>query len=297
MTEESISTPGRVRTVSNAGTGSPKRKSTSLPGETVEYLKAWMMSPEHIAHPYPTEAEKATIMADTGIEMKQLTNWFVNNRKRFWKPRVEARLKESQEILKRDGSVLSLVDVSNSRASLMESSLSPRRSSSKRKTAKRAITVIEEDSRHIISEQNSVASVDSEDDASIDDTHKIESINVHILRPTEGDVPSLADVSVLPNVPSDRVLQTYENCAIASFSDEEVLRIKKHYLAVYVSNTRRPTVVKRKAEQTSVSSPPRAKFHRVSIDLWKESCQNSSFYDHERLPSLEEAAQLFGYAS
>ena len=52
------------------------------------------MSPMHIAHPYPTEQEKAEIMADTGIEMKQLTNWFVNNRKRYWKPRVEAKLKQ-----------------------------------------------------------------------------------------------------------------------------------------------------------------------------------------------------------
>jgi hypothetical protein len=52
------------------------------------------MSPEHIAHPYPTEQEKAQIMKETGIEMKQLTNWFVNNRKRYWKPRVEARLQQ-----------------------------------------------------------------------------------------------------------------------------------------------------------------------------------------------------------
>jgi len=51
-----------------------------------------MMSPEHVAHPYPTEQEKAQIMADTGIELKQLTNWFVNNRKRYWKPRVESKL-------------------------------------------------------------------------------------------------------------------------------------------------------------------------------------------------------------
>lgn len=71
-----------------------KRKTTSLPASTVDYLKAWMMSPEHVAHPYPTEKEKAQIMADTGIELKQLTNWFVNNRKRYWKPRVEARLKQ-----------------------------------------------------------------------------------------------------------------------------------------------------------------------------------------------------------
>jgi Homeobox KN domain len=67
----------------------PKRKPTSLPLETVEYLKAWMMSPEHIAHPYPTDQEKWKIIQDTGIEMKQLVNWFVNNRKRYWKPRVE----------------------------------------------------------------------------------------------------------------------------------------------------------------------------------------------------------------
>jgi Homeobox KN domain len=55
-----------------------------------------MMSPDHVAHPYPTEQEKAKIMEDTGIELKQLTNWFVNNRKRFWKPRVEARLQQQQ---------------------------------------------------------------------------------------------------------------------------------------------------------------------------------------------------------
>jgi Homeobox KN domain len=70
------------------------KKSTSLPNETVDYLKAWMMSPEHIAHPYPTDAEKSKIMQETGIELKQLTNWFVNNRKRYWKPRVEAKLQE-----------------------------------------------------------------------------------------------------------------------------------------------------------------------------------------------------------
>ena len=76
---------------------SKPRKSMSLPAETVEYLKAWMMSPEHIAHPYPTEQEKAQIMADTGIELKQLTNWFVNNRKRYWKPRVEAQLQKQRQ--------------------------------------------------------------------------------------------------------------------------------------------------------------------------------------------------------
>jgi len=75
-------------------TPTKKKSSTVLPRGTVDYLKNWMMSPEHIAHPYPTEKEKAEIMAATDIELKQLTNWFVNNRKRFWKPRVEARLQQ-----------------------------------------------------------------------------------------------------------------------------------------------------------------------------------------------------------
>ena len=65
-----------------------------LPQETVDYLKAWMMSPPHINHPYPTEKEKAKIMAKTGIEPKQLTKWFENNRKRYWKPREKAKLKK-----------------------------------------------------------------------------------------------------------------------------------------------------------------------------------------------------------
>jgi len=92
--ETVMKSPPRVRSVSTTALSSSgdasspinrksKKKSTSLPVETVEYLKAWMMSPEHIAHPYPTEQEKREIMDATGIELRQLTNWLVNNRKRY----------------------------------------------------------------------------------------------------------------------------------------------------------------------------------------------------------------------
>lgn len=47
------------------------------------------MAPEHIENPYPTEEEKADIMASTGVDRKQLSCWFSNNRKRFWKPKVD----------------------------------------------------------------------------------------------------------------------------------------------------------------------------------------------------------------
>ena len=63
---------------------------SGFPAETVEYLNSWMMHRDHISHPYPTDQEKASMMADTGIELMQLMNWLVINRKRYWKPRVEA---------------------------------------------------------------------------------------------------------------------------------------------------------------------------------------------------------------
>merc|ERR1712078_544862 len=73
------------------------RPNSPLPCDVVEYLREWLMSPEHIHHPYPSESEKARIIADTGIDRKRLNNWFVNNRIRFWKPRFEAMQKRKNE--------------------------------------------------------------------------------------------------------------------------------------------------------------------------------------------------------
>jgi hypothetical protein len=81
-------------------------KKCALSPETTEYLKNWMLSPDHINHPYPTEEEKACIMRHCGIEMKQLTNWFVNNRKRIWKPKLEEMKKRQNE----DGVVVSMTE-------------------------------------------------------------------------------------------------------------------------------------------------------------------------------------------
>jgi len=55
--------------------------------DTVEYLKNWILSPEHFKNPYPTDQEKQDIMKETGIDSKELKYWFTNNRERFWKPR------------------------------------------------------------------------------------------------------------------------------------------------------------------------------------------------------------------
>ncbi|OWZ24631.1 Homebox and aldo/keto reductase [Phytophthora megakarya] len=65
----------------------PSKKSRrELPPHTVAILKGWMLSREHVKHPYPTDEDKQMLLKKTGISMKQLTNWFTNARKRIWKP-------------------------------------------------------------------------------------------------------------------------------------------------------------------------------------------------------------------
>ena len=70
-------------------------RSNSLPTHVVEYLKAWLM--DHMHHPYPTDQEKAEMMLKTGIDVKRLNNWFVNNRIRYWKPRMEALQRQQNQ--------------------------------------------------------------------------------------------------------------------------------------------------------------------------------------------------------
>ena len=60
--------------------------SRALPDRAVTILKSWMLSPEHVDHPYPTEAEKVSLATAAGITVKQLSIWFTNARKRIWVP-------------------------------------------------------------------------------------------------------------------------------------------------------------------------------------------------------------------
>lgn len=36
----------------------------------------------HLNHPYPTEDEKQDFMMQTGLQMNQISNWFINARRR-----------------------------------------------------------------------------------------------------------------------------------------------------------------------------------------------------------------------
>lgn len=74
------------------GKAGKSKSRRELPAGAVQTLKAWLLSPEHFTHPYPTPQDQAMLMAKTGIDKKQLKNWFTNARRRIWKPMLKKQI-------------------------------------------------------------------------------------------------------------------------------------------------------------------------------------------------------------
>mmetsp|Transcript_8240 Transcript_8240/g.16688 ORF Transcript_8240/g.16688 Transcript_8240/m.16688 type:complete len:90 (-) Transcript_8240:1954-2223(-) len=69
---------GRIQTA-----GLPKRTKGNLGKEATTIFKRWF--DEHQNHPYPTDQEKHELARQTGTTLQQITNWFINHRKRVWR--------------------------------------------------------------------------------------------------------------------------------------------------------------------------------------------------------------------
>ncbi|XP_028754477.1 homeobox protein knotted-1-like 6 [Neltuma alba] len=63
---------------------SKKKKKGKLPKEARQTLLDWWNV--HYKWPYPAEADKIALAKSTGLDQKQINNWFINQRKRHWKP-------------------------------------------------------------------------------------------------------------------------------------------------------------------------------------------------------------------
>ncbi|CAN6618124.1 hypothetical protein TRVA0_007S01332 [Trichomonascus vanleenenianus] len=57
-----------------------KKRRGNLPRPVTDILRNWL--DDHVHHPYPTEAEKNQLMRQTGLTMNQISNWFINARRR-----------------------------------------------------------------------------------------------------------------------------------------------------------------------------------------------------------------------
>ncbi|CAL4935245.1 unnamed protein product [Urochloa decumbens] len=69
---------------------SRKKKKGKLPRDARQKLLHWWQL--HYRWPYPSELEKAALAESTGLDAKQINNWFINQRKRHWKPAPPATM-------------------------------------------------------------------------------------------------------------------------------------------------------------------------------------------------------------
>ncbi|GMH12580.1 hypothetical protein Nepgr_014421 [Nepenthes gracilis] len=61
-----------------------RKKKGKLPIEARQQLLDWWR--RHYNWPYPSESQKLALAQSTGLDQKQINNWFINQRKRHWKP-------------------------------------------------------------------------------------------------------------------------------------------------------------------------------------------------------------------
>ena len=57
---------------------------SKLPARVVAVLRSFFL--QHVSHPFPSDEQKRALVSRTALSMKQVCDWFTNNRKRYWKP-------------------------------------------------------------------------------------------------------------------------------------------------------------------------------------------------------------------
>lgn len=85
----------------------PKKRRGNLPRDVTDMLKQWFE--EHIAHPYPTEEEKQMLCRRTGLAMTQISNWFINSRRRRT-PELTQQANAEKKLRERSGDTSSSSD-------------------------------------------------------------------------------------------------------------------------------------------------------------------------------------------
>ncbi|RMD43361.1 hypothetical protein DV735_g1755, partial [Chaetothyriales sp. CBS 134920] len=60
--------------------GRNRRRRGNLPKHITDILRSWFQ--DHLDHPYPSEEEKQMFIAQTGLTLNQISNWFINARRR-----------------------------------------------------------------------------------------------------------------------------------------------------------------------------------------------------------------------
>lgn len=85
---QDVKPKGRKSVKSNTGNSKTKaannngrRRRGNLPKSVTAILKQWLI--DHSRHPYPTEEEKRGLRIKTDLTLNQISNWFINARRRI----------------------------------------------------------------------------------------------------------------------------------------------------------------------------------------------------------------------
>lgn len=216
------------------------------------------MSPEHINHPYPTEQEKAQMVADTGIELKRLNNWFVNNRIRYWKPRMEELQRQKRD---EDKPEVAGNDAKNA-PTTKASNLHP------------------------------VSSINSLTDLQI---QELSCLSTEEAEAEEEEMLS-SSCSLFVGIVSDASTSSTDGSEDGTLSDvlSAIKTIQVRQIKSPPKRKSRNPLKRKREEYAVVESSPRTKYSSKNIKLWRNACE-SSVHD-DSLPSLDEAACLFGFS-
>ncbi|KAG1497699.1 hypothetical protein G6F47_005357 [Rhizopus delemar] len=84
-------------------TGNNKRRRGNLPKAVTAILRDWLC--KHKKHPYPTEEEKAQLASETNLNLNQISNWFINARRRILQPMLEEEKRSKEQTLKKRSTI------------------------------------------------------------------------------------------------------------------------------------------------------------------------------------------------
>ncbi len=223
------------------------------------------------------------MIMETGIELKKLNNWFVNNRIRYWKPRMEALQKQQPP--------------QPSRRTVQQQLESKTRSSAAAAAQEKPVpsgpaeTCSNPDTSSCVLQTVQVC---QDIKYTVQGTSKLE-----LSEPVQALLHEVSDASIATN----------DSSASSSDEDQESGRdthcshpssLSYDELVEFSSPPRRVLKRPRWDEEEStgaIITSPRTKYRQKDIETWKTACETSPKLHDTSLPSLDEAACLFGYSS
>lgn len=90
--KQSSSTPSTSTSDITSSVSHTKKRRGNLPKPVTAILRDWLA--KHKTHPYPTEEEKVALAQQTNLTINQISNWFINARRRILQPMLQ---KEQEE--------------------------------------------------------------------------------------------------------------------------------------------------------------------------------------------------------